>query len=109
MSKAPGDQVKFGAKVEPVDCDTDEEVTYQLVGEYEADISAGLLYFSAARAMIEKAVGDIAEASHQAAIKITKLSRFRTSDWFLNRTLVDEEPPPISATKRRLPRCSTSP
>ena len=63
VSKVSGDQVKFGAKVELADCDTDEEVTYQLVGEYEADISAGLLSISAplARALIGKAVGDIAE------------------------------------------------
>ena len=49
--------------MELADCDTDEEVKYQLVGEYEADISAGLLSISAplARALIGKSVGDIAE------------------------------------------------
>ena len=63
VSKVSGDLVKFGAKVELADCDTDEEVNYQLVGEYEADISAGLLSISAplARALIGKSVGDIAE------------------------------------------------
>jgi len=63
VSKVSGDQVKFGAKVEIVDCDTDEEVRYQLVGEYESDISAGLLAITAplARALIGKSVGDIAE------------------------------------------------
>jgi transcription elongation factor GreA len=63
VAKVSGDQVKFGAKVELADCDTDEEVAYQLVGEYEADISAGLLSISAplARALIGKSVGDIAE------------------------------------------------
>ena len=63
VSKVSGDQVKFGAKVELVDCDTDEEVAYQLVGEYESDISAGLLSITAplARALIGKSVGDIAE------------------------------------------------
>jgi transcription elongation factor GreA len=45
------------------DCDTDEEVAYQLVGEYEADVTSGLLSVSAplARALIGKSVGDIAE------------------------------------------------
>ena len=63
VSKVSGDQVKFGAKVELADCDTDEEVAYQLVGEYESDISAGLLSITAplARALIGKSVGDIAE------------------------------------------------
>ncbi|MDG1770194.1 MAG: transcription elongation factor GreA, partial [Yoonia sp.] len=35
--------IKFGAKVGLVDEDTDEEKTYQIVGEYEANIEAGLL------------------------------------------------------------------
>ena len=65
VSKVSGDRVKFGAKVKLADCDTDEEVTYQLVGEYEADINAGLLSISAplARALIGKSVGDIAEVN----------------------------------------------
>ena len=41
-SKLSGNTVKFGATVTLVDEDTDEEVTYQLVGEFEADINAGL-------------------------------------------------------------------
>ena len=63
VSKVSGDQVKFGAKVELADCDTYEEVAYQLVGEYEADVTSGLLSVSAplARALIGKSVGDIAE------------------------------------------------
>ena len=63
VSKVSGDKVKFGAKVKLADCDTDEEVAYQLVGEYESDISAGLLSVTAplARALIGKSVGDIAE------------------------------------------------
>ena len=42
-SKLSGNTVKFGATVTLVDEDTDEEVTYQLVGEFEADINGGLL------------------------------------------------------------------
>ena len=63
VSKVSGDKVKFGAKVNLADCDTDEEVEYQLVGEYESDIGAGLLSITAplARALIGKSVGDIAE------------------------------------------------
>src|SRR6056297_3302980 len=35
--------IKFGATVTLVDEDTDEEKTWQIVGEYEADIEQGLL------------------------------------------------------------------
>lgn len=52
--------IKFGATVELVDEDTDEEKTYQIVGEYEADIDAGLLNMKSplARALIGKDEGD---------------------------------------------------
>ena len=46
--------VKFGATVELVDEDTDEEKTYQIVGEPEADIEGGKLNIKSplARALI---------------------------------------------------------
>ncbi len=55
--------IKFGATVELVDEDTDEEKTYQLVGEYEADIENGRLNVKSplARALIGKAEGDSIE------------------------------------------------
>ena len=55
--------VKFGAKVALVDEDTDEEKTFQLVGEYEADIEKGLLNIKSplARALIGKDEGDSVE------------------------------------------------
>ena len=55
--------VKFGAKVELVDEDTDEEKSYQIVGEYEADIESGLLNIKSplARALIGKEEGDSVE------------------------------------------------
>lgn len=55
--------VKFGATVELVDEDTDEERTFQIVGEYEADIEAGKLNIKSplARALIGKDVGDSVE------------------------------------------------
>ncbi len=62
-SKLSGEVAKFGATVTLADCDTDEEKTYQLVGETESDISAGLLSIASplARALIGKAVGDVVE------------------------------------------------
>ncbi len=60
-----GDTVKFGAKVTIVDEDTDEEKTYQIVGEAEAEIEAGLLNLNSplARALIGKEKGDSVEVS----------------------------------------------
>ncbi|MBC7142101.1 MAG: transcription elongation factor GreA [Rhodobacteraceae bacterium] len=55
--------IKFGATVTLVDEDTDEEKTYQIVGEAEADIEAGLLNIRSplARALIGKDEGDSVE------------------------------------------------
>jgi transcription elongation factor GreA len=55
--------IKFGATVKVVDEDTDEERTYQIVGEPEADIEAGKLNIRSplARALIGKEEGDTVE------------------------------------------------
>ena len=55
--------VKFGATVTIVDEDTDEERTYQIVGEPEANVEAGKLNMNAplARALIGKEEGDSVE------------------------------------------------
>lgn len=55
--------VKFGATVTLVDEDTDEEKTYQIVGEYEANIEKNLLNVKSpiARALIGKEEGDSVE------------------------------------------------
>ncbi|MFZ1468492.1 MAG: transcription elongation factor GreA [Paracoccaceae bacterium] len=52
--------VKFGATVQLVDEDNDEKKTYQIVGEVEANIEAGLLNVRSplARALIGKEEGD---------------------------------------------------
>jgi len=52
--------VKFGATIQIVDEDTDEEKTYQIVGEPEADIENGKLNLKSplARALIGKDEGD---------------------------------------------------
>jgi len=53
-------KVVFGATVELLDVQTDTETTYRIVGEDEADISAGLISFTSpiARALIGKDEGD---------------------------------------------------
>ena len=55
--------VKFGATVTLVDEDTDEEKTWQIVGEHEANIEKGLLNIKSpiARALIGKEEGDSVE------------------------------------------------
>lgn len=55
-----GSRVVFGATVELADCDTGDEVTYQIVGDLEADIKQGLISVSSplARALIGKHEGD---------------------------------------------------
>ncbi|MBV7407958.1 transcription elongation factor GreA [Maritimibacter sp. DP1N21-5] len=55
--------VKFGATVRLVDEDTDEEKTYQIVGEPEADLEKGKLNIKSplARALIGKDEGDSVE------------------------------------------------
>ncbi len=56
----PGSRVVFGATVKLADTDTDEERTYQIVGDLEADIKLGLIAISSpvARALIGKNDGD---------------------------------------------------
>ncbi len=58
-----GDKVVFGATVTLMDEDTEEKVTYQIVGDYEADIKQNKLALSAplARALIGKKQGDSVE------------------------------------------------
>ena len=54
------EKVVFGATVELLDLDTDDEVTYQIVGSDEADVTKGLISYDAplARALIGKEEGD---------------------------------------------------
>jgi transcription elongation factor GreA len=55
-----GKKVVFGATVRLSDTDSGDEVVYQIVGEPESDIKAGLISISApvARALIGREVGD---------------------------------------------------
>ena len=65
ISKLSGDSVKFGATVNLIDDETEEKVTYIIVGEYEADISKHRISISSplARALIGKSVGDLVDVS----------------------------------------------
>ena len=63
VSALKGKEVKFGATVTVADEETDEEKTYQIVGEYEADPAEGRISITSpiARALIGRTVGDSVE------------------------------------------------
>ncbi|HZS81493.1 MAG TPA: transcription elongation factor GreA [Stellaceae bacterium] len=65
VSKLSGSIVKFGATVTLADEETDEEQTFQIVGEDEADISQGRLSVTSplARALIGKQIGESVEVA----------------------------------------------
>jgi transcription elongation factor GreA len=75
-SKLSGDRVRFGATVRLLNLDTDEEITYQIVGADEADIDNGLISISAplARALISKTVGDEVEVKLPAGTRRYEIS-----------------------------------
>ncbi len=66
-----GGKVVFGATVELEDEDTGAAVTYQIVGEDEADLKHGLVNVSSpiARALIGKEEGDVAEVQAPGGVK----------------------------------------
>ncbi len=79
VSKLSGRFIKFGATVKLADEDTDEEVTYQIVGEVEADVTQGRLSVTSplARAMIGKSKGDTIEVDTPRGAKSYEIVRVR--------------------------------
>lgn len=71
-AKLSGNVVKFGATITLADQDTDEETTYQIVGQDESDIRAGRLSIQSplARALIGKSLGDSVEVSTPGGSKL---------------------------------------
>lgn len=79
VTKLSGERIIFGATVELIDEDTEDEVTYKIVGEYEADVKKGKVSITSpiARALIGKSVSDVAEVKTpggQKSYEIMKLS-----------------------------------
>lgn len=61
----------FGATVEIEDLETGDRVTYQIVGDVEADIRSSLISVSSpvARALIGKEMGDVVEVHAPAGVR----------------------------------------
>ena len=60
-----GDKIVFGANVLLFDEEAEDEISYQIVGQYEADLEKGRISVQSplARALIGKSVGDTAEVA----------------------------------------------
>ncbi|WP_043646585.1 transcription elongation factor GreA [Caenispirillum salinarum] len=65
VSKMSGETIRFGAMVTLADEDTDEEVTYHIVGPYEADLKNGRISIQSpiAKALVGKTEGDSVEVT----------------------------------------------
>ena len=71
MEVAGEGRVVFGATVDLEDEDSGAAVTYQIVGDDEADLKLGLISISSpiARALIGKEAGDVAEVNAPGGLK----------------------------------------
>jgi transcription elongation factor GreA len=85
ISKLSGSTIKFGATVALVDEDTEEEVTYIIVGEYEADISKKRVSIASpiAKALIGKTQGDLVEVITPKAPKSYEVLSVKYEDFEL--------------------------
>ncbi|MBE0510658.1 MAG: transcription elongation factor GreA [Chromatiales bacterium] len=72
-------KVVFGATVDLIDLESDKEVTYQIVGEDEAEIRDGKISVSSpiARALIGKEVDDVAEVQAPGGIREYEITAIR--------------------------------
>ena len=72
-------KVIFGVTVDLLDVDTDEELTYRIVGEDEADIKRGMISFNSpiARALIGKEEGDEVDVEVPGGVRSLEISAVR--------------------------------
>ena len=65
------DRVVFGSTVELIDTSTQETMSYQIVGEDEADLKLAKISYSSpiAKALIGKSAGDVAEVRTPGGVK----------------------------------------
>lgn len=74
-----GGRVVFGATIDLEEESSGEAVTYQIVGEDEADLKAGLISIGSpiARALIGKEAGDVAEVQAPGGLKSYEIVEVR--------------------------------
>ena len=79
VSKLSGKTVMFGATVTLIDEDSAEKLTYQIVGEDEADVKQGRLAITAplSRAIIGKKTGDVVEVNTPKGEKAYEIARVK--------------------------------
>ena len=79
VSKLSGNEIKFGAKIKIKDEETNEEFTYQIVGEYESDIENKKISVISplARALIGKSKNDSVEVNSPKGTKIYTVISFK--------------------------------
>lgn len=92
ISKLSTDSIKFGATVKLIDDDTEEEVIYHILGEYEADMKLKRISIQSpmAKALIGKKVGDIIEVVTPAKIKIYEVLEIKYEPLDLEIDAIDE-------------------
>lgn len=78
ISTLKSDKVIFGANIVLEDLETNEEITYQIVGEDESDVRAGRIsvFSPLARAVIGKKKGDIVEFKSPKGEKEYEVKKF---------------------------------
>jgi transcription elongation factor GreA len=79
-SQIKSEKVVFGATVELMDLDNDEEVTYQIVGVDEADVKEGRISIMSpiARSLIGKSAGDTVQVRSPKGDREFEIKKF----WF---------------------------
>ena len=72
-------KVVFGATVDVADEETGDEMTYQIVGEDEADIKNNMISIGSpiARALIGKEEGDVAEVKTPGGLRSLEIVEIR--------------------------------
>jgi len=77
IGKLAGDTVKFGATVVLIDEETEQKKTWQIVGDFEADVKSGKISISSpiARALIGKKKGDTVEVAAPGGARFYEIGR----------------------------------
>ena len=79
VTKLSGNIIKLGATVTLADEDTDEELTYQIVGPYEANLENKRISIQSpiARALIGRSIGDSTEVKAPGGIKSYEIIKIK--------------------------------